>query len=543
MHIRAILQSRMSSSRLPGKAMLTLAERPVVALAAQRVANTGLDVMVATSDQPEDDPIAHAVETAGVAVFRGSLHDPLRRFAAATADLNGEDLVVRLTADNIVPDGAFVEDLVRTMQDAGESYIRVAVETIYGVGAEVFTVKLLREADAAATSSFDREHVTPWIRRQTSDLAHSLSSERRIRCTIDTLTDYTIACDAVRAVGDPVSAPWETFLQAFAEAGGTLPDQVQVTAENIIGQGPWLLGAVQLGVNYGAANTAGQPDTGEAVRMLHSAAEHGVTHVDTARAYGDSEVRIGQTLVHGLSERIGVVTKVRPLDDVPMDAPVAWARTAVDGSVSESLRQLKVSRVSGLLLHRWSDWKRGGGEVANRLEQLRKNGLATVVGASLSTPDELLEALSDRRLGYVQLPFNLLDRRWLEAPVQEALAARPEVIVTVRSVFLQGLLVGGDSARWPLNASIDPASVRDGIAELVTELGRASAADLCVAYVRGHSFVTSVVIGAETIGQVLDQSRMLARNPLTQKEIERVREVLPAGPDVLLDPSQWVRKP
>lgn len=539
MSVRVILQSRMSSSRLPGKAMLTLAQRPAVVLAAQRAASTGLDVMVATSDQPEDDPIADAVEAAGVRVFRGSLDDPLQRFARATDDLGDDDLVVRLTADNIVPDGVFIEDLVRTMRASGEAYIRVAVEAIYGVGAEVFTVGLLRAADRAATEDFDREHVTPWIRRRTSDLTHALTSERRIRCTIDTLTDYTVACAAVRAFDDPTRVPWDEMLAEFARAGGALPDRVRVTAENSIGQGSWLLGAVQLGVSYGAANTTGQPAGSQASRMLQIAAASGVTHIDTARAYGDSESRIGQSLVHGLSERIGVVTKIRPLDDVADDASEAWASAAVEASVAESLRQLRSSRVSALLVHRWADWKRGGGAVADRLARLRDERVTTAIGASLSTPEELLEALADERVGYVQLPFNALDRRWLAEPVQQALAARPDVIVTVRSVFLQGLLVTGEETRWPDNAGVDPSAVRAAIASLVDELGREDAVDLCLAYARGHEFVTSVVLGAETVEQVQGQAHLMSRPPLTATEIERVHEVLPEGPETLVDPSRW----
>ena len=88
--------------------MLTAAGRPMVVLAAQRAGTTGAEVVVATSDRPEDDVIARAVGDAGIRVVRGPLDDPLRRFAIATADLADDDVVVRLTADNVVPDGELV---------------------------------------------------------------------------------------------------------------------------------------------------------------------------------------------------------------------------------------------------------------------------------------------------------------------------------------------------------------------------------------------------------------------------------------------------
>ena len=107
------------------------------------------------------------------------------------------------------------------------------------------------------------------------------------------------------------------------------------------------------------------PDEETAGQLLATAADHGVTHLDTARAYGVSEAQIGRALAHGLSERLGVVTKVRPLDDVPVEADPALAREAVRASGSESLRRLRTDSVAALLLHRWADWARGGGAVAD----------------------------------------------------------------------------------------------------------------------------------------------------------------------------------
>jgi len=110
--------------------------------------------------------------------------------------------------------------------------------------------------------------------------------------------------------------------------------------------------------------------------------------------------------------------------------------------------------------------------------------------------------------------------------------------VTCRSVYLQGLLTS-DHARWPANAGLGPAAVSGAVAALVEELGRESAADLCLAYVLGHAWVTSVVVGAEHPGQVQDTARLCRLAPLTAPEISRVREVLPAAGEDLLDPARW----
>ncbi|MGZ4451994.1 MAG: cytidylyltransferase domain-containing protein, partial [Nocardioides sp.] len=139
MATRVVLQSRLSSSRLPAKGMLSLAGMPVVVLAARRAANTGTDTVVATSAHPDDDVLASTVASAGVRVVRGSLHDPLARFIGATHDLADDDVVVRLTADNVFPDGALVDHLAGQIT-AEAPYARIGgsaeLDVPYGVAAE-----------------------------------------------------------------------------------------------------------------------------------------------------------------------------------------------------------------------------------------------------------------------------------------------------------------------------------------------------------------------------------------------------------------------
>lgn len=533
--VRVVLQARLSSSRLPGKAMLSLGGRPIVVLAAQRAANAGHDALVATSDRPEDDVIAHACAAWGVPVVRGPLDDPLARFVLATEGLPDEAVVVRLTGDNVVPDGGLVEHLVGALGD-GIAYARLGGDDPalpYGVAAEAFTAGVLRDAAARAVEAPDREHVTPMIRRTHGDRPIGVPDPDPawvgLRCTVDTFDDFVAISRAFAEVDDPVGIGWRALcdrVRATSNAAAPLP----VRRANPLDQGALVLGTVQLGLAYGAANTAGMPDASLAADVLTAARDAGISHLDTARAYGASEARIGTALARGLSEHVGVITKVEPL------SPGAGADT-VRASVETSLRMLGTGKVAGLLLHRAQDWHCPG--VAETLAGYVEAGAASVTGASLSTPEELLDLLADPRCGYVQLPFNLLDRRWLETEVTDALAARPDVVVTVRSAFLQGLLVAGTEARWPANAGLDPVAVTTALEEAVAALGRSSRADLCTAYVLGHPWVTSVVVGAETPAQVRENADLVRRTPLTAEEIAHVHEVLPAGPADLVDPSRW----
>ena len=543
---RVIIQSRLSSSRLAGKAMLTVGGEPVTVLAALRAGRTGLETVVATSDQADDDVIAAAAGRAGVPVVRGSLDDPLSRFVLAAQGLDPEDVVVRLTADNVLPDADLVEDLVRNLTSSGRAYLRVGGDDPalpYGISAEAFTVAALAEADANAGSAFEREHVTPWIRQHHGDGRQTISGSSArwvgLRCTLDTLDDYVRLALLFSNASDPVTATWRDLCDLLADRSGPGPSTWPTRGPNALGQTPLILGTVQLGVDYGAANRFGMPNSEQASGILRAASSEGISHIDTARAYGISEDRIGGAMSRGLSEHLKVVTKVRPLDDLPADAPRAWCRDAVNSSVHASLRALRTSTVSAILVHRHADWVKGDHGVRDALVDLREAGVCQALGVSVAAPDEFLDIIDDPACTYVQLPFNLLDRRWLAEPVQAALRRRPDVVVTCRSVYLQGLLTGGLKALWPTNVAIDVETLVSTLARLRDELRRVSVADLCLAYVLGHPWVTSVVVGADSEEHVRESATLARRTPLTAQEIAHVEQHLGPVPAALVDPSQW----
>jgi len=140
-------------------------------------------------------------------------------------------------------------------------------------------------------------------------------------------------------------------------------------------------------------------------------------------------------------------------------------------------------------------------------------------------------------LGYVQLPCNILDRRWLAVD----LSGRPELVVTVRSAYLQGLLVAGTAVTWPNLPDPERDAVVATLDKLAADLGRDGRADLCLAYLLSLPWVTSLVVGAETEEQLRANAALIDREPLTGPEREHVLAALPEMPVELLDPSRWSR--
>jgi spore coat polysaccharide biosynthesis protein SpsF len=298
-----------------------------------------------------------------------------------------------------------------------------------------------------------------------------------------------------------------------------------------------VLGSVQLGLPYGAANRTGQPSRAAALRLVHRAADAGITNFDTARAYGESEDRLGEAL--GVHRAVHAITKLSPLRELAPDAPRAVVRRAVDASIDQSLCALKRARLDCLLLHRAEHMTAYKGAVWERLIERLEDGTVLALGVSVQTPEEALAALARKDIQHLQMPFNILDKRWQHAGVVERIKARAHITIHVRSVFLQGVLAADDVRVWPKISGVDARALVKLIATLTEAFGRENAADLCLAYARGQSWVDGVIVGMETEEQLETNLRLFVRPPLTPEECERVAARIPDLPAALLDPAQW----
>lgn len=154
----------MGSTRLPGKSMMDLAGKPLVGRIIERTKRCSLvdDVVLATTQKPEDDPLAALGAEFEVPVFRGAENDLVKRYLdAATA--HSADLIIRLPADNVAPEPSEIDRLVTYHLDAGNAYSTNLVPIMNngypdGIGAEAIDPQALAWVAANVEDPRRREH-------------------------------------------------------------------------------------------------------------------------------------------------------------------------------------------------------------------------------------------------------------------------------------------------------------------------------------------------------------------------------------------------
>lgn len=199
----AIIQARMSSSRFPRKVLEDLDGVPMVVFMARRVAKcTALDqVILATSNDLSDDPLAEAAHAHGLTVFRGPLDNVLGRFAMVQAQLEA-DVIVRMTGDCPLADPIVIGDLVALQQTESADYASNIDPRSFphGFDCEICTADALAQAVSNARDAYDREHVTPWMRSEEAGLNRANLQRPHDVSTLRLTVDHPADLDVVRAV-------------------------------------------------------------------------------------------------------------------------------------------------------------------------------------------------------------------------------------------------------------------------------------------------------------------------------------------------------
>lgn len=277
------------------------------------------------------------------------------------------------------------------------------------------------------------------------------------------------------------------------------------------------LGTVQLGMNYGIANNGGQPKEEQSFEMLKCAFENGITSLDTARAYGNSEEVLGRFFKTWKGDMPFITTKVIDIDgenDVEIEK-------SVTSCLETSLEKLSLPKVNCVMLHRASNLAKNGDSVARAMEKLVKRGYTDIVGASVYTGEELENMFRYDVYTATQIPMSIFDQRLITSGMTDKLADRG-ITVFVRSVFLQGLFfLDPDEITDPILAEHAAPKIR--LLRECAEREGMSIAELAISYMRDVRGVTSLVLGADTAEQVKANAAYFETASVSKETVDKIK--------------------
>jgi spore coat polysaccharide biosynthesis protein SpsF len=225
MKILAISQARLGSTRLAGKILKEVGGRTMLSRHIERIQRSELidQLIVATTISPLDNVLESILKEMGIACFRGDENNVLDRFYQAALSYN-PDYVVRLTSDCPLIDPTVIDSVIAFALKTGCDYVSNTLEPSFpdGQDVEIFTFPALTKAWKEAGLLSEKEHVTPYIWKNSSLKGGTLftsanyKAERdfsSVRITLDEQSDLLVLQQLIQALGD--NAGWKEYAEYY----------------------------------------------------------------------------------------------------------------------------------------------------------------------------------------------------------------------------------------------------------------------------------------------------------------------------------------
>jgi aryl-alcohol dehydrogenase-like predicted oxidoreductase len=294
------------------------------------------------------------------------------------------------------------------------------------------------------------------------------------------------------------------------------------------------LGTAQLGLDYGIANVSGKPNLDKSFKILETAINAGINCFDTASSYGDSEEIIGSFFVN----RIGgvppiIITKLKA--DLGGNVNSVEIYNQLKQTIENSMMRLQINKIPILLLHNASNMTDNNGLILQGLIRLKDEGLVEKIGVSVYSPEEVIKAIDIKDFDAIQIPINIFDHRLIDSGLLKSLEQH-NFIVFARSIFLQGLFfLDPDTLPENLKLAREPIITIRKLAQKY----KIDVAEMAFAFVRDLPQISSMVIGAETSTQVLENCALIECPKLPEELKYEILDSFSDLPVKIINPSLW----
>lgn len=285
-----------------------------------------------------------------------------------------------------------------------------------------------------------------------------------------------------------------------------------------------VLGTVQLGLNYGINNHSGKPSLKKAFEILDTAYIKGITILDTAEAYGDSQEVIGKFLKENPDKSFQIISKLAANSDVQPEEFI--------NHIERNCAILHVDELYGYMFHNYQSFKKKL-YLYDKLLLAKEKKLIKKTGISLYTNDEIEDVLNNyKQFDFIQIPFNLFDNASKRKSLLEKAKAQ-NIEVHTRSVFLQGLFFKKIKALPEKLKALAPYLEQLNAIKQKHNLNTTS---LALQYVLQKEYIDHVLIGVETSEQLINNIDIsLKKVFVPHEEIDTIDII----ENHLLNPSNW----
>ncbi len=265
-----------------------------------------------------------------------------------------------------------------------------------------------------------------------------------------------------------------------------------------------VLGTAQLGLNYGIANKTGKPVEREAFEIMKFAVENGISYLDTAYSYGDSEITIGKFLnsYKAYKNKLNIITKMASLKEEKLD------EKNINNRFFKSLHRLGQESIYCYMIHDFSDIENNCDEIGKVFLKLKENNYIKKIGVSIYDQFQLEFLFKYFDFDLIQLPISIFDQRFVTDKFLQRLK-RKNIEINARSIFLQGLLFLEENNLPPKMNKF-----KDYISRLneISLKYNLSKEEIALLFVNTINEIDKIVIGVEKIGQLQRNVKILSKS-------------------------------
>lgn len=545
MKVVAIVQARLSSSRLPGKMLMPIFDQDtLVVRVLKQVSKSKMvdQVVLATSDDLSDYKLYEEVISKGYKAYKGSLNDVLKRFYEVAESYNAE-IIIRITGDCPCITGDWLdlhlENFIKLNKEEGLQYLGYPENLPDGLDLEIFSFNVLKQANAEASLASEREHVTPYIWKHPE-----IFKQKKIdfkgdysiyKLSIDTKDDYDFVrsflgnnkYDSYKSLLQMLSDKKEEFISHALKGVKNEGLYKSLNAESSIPK--IALGLASVGQSYGWKASALHGDDSKYFDLFYSALTSGIDMWDTAPAYGNSEKIIG-SFISKTNLKPKILTKVTINKSFLLEEE-ASIHNKIKDAVTSSIDTLNAIPYC-VQVHNADEELLKSDKIFRSLQKVVCDFNIPVLGVTVYGED-LSFAVARDEIKLIQVEYNFTRTKMVDA-VKDKIKGK--VLVT-RSTYNKGLFTISDIGELSKNFE----NIKDvfvGLLKLASD-NNMSLAELSFRYVLSNSSIGYALLGMNNPYELNQNIEIYKKGPLPNNIKSRIDEMNLNNYWPILDPRRW----